>query len=422
MEKLNAIEHFKKCLNEYLKDIDFRRTILGLTYKKLDCIIENKDNKALFEGYINSEDINEHLILADINYIVVSENVNYFKSNDNDLLEKNNVYGSFIFLCSAMNNFGLKMKEKIEIIMNVIKMNNYVLENSKNPKEISFIKNSIFDFIDINYQTLKALKFIESNKYQLLRNKCYNELTFREKEILEECKKIEAQYCSSLEMFFTNMKKIQNSYFEKINTFNLNDIEEVCNALIDLNIDVNICINIKKEMIKEFNKRNQKDLQVIKNETKSELKIAFKEYISDSEYKKIRKEISKYFDFYKVKLIKEDISYDEIIKCASLAKKIEYDDMDIMRFFSIAKLKEKEIQTHSISNYISMYNKLCYYAEKCGFLNQLNDLKECLQEMLMTNDEQYIEWKKIFEEIMSEIINKIPSSYDYELSLVRGLK
>ena len=417
---LGSKEKILECLKKYFIEIGLRKSIYDTASKKLSLIKDQalKIEKEFPFGdkIFKVSEFRDFQAIVDINYDAIKENLKYFNFDMQDLQENKIIYGSFKYLCKVMNNYAFKTKERAEVIKYIISCNNNVLKNNETEENLTFSEDTIYDLIDISLEKLRTIKFMKSKEFEIISDKEFEELTEKEKEILRKSKNIKDDYCQKIELLKVNIQKISELYSKKIKS--LDDIGDIYNLLIELGIDTNISVYMKNELLKEFNK-NIKENTNIYTVNKNQVKNT-KHYITDSEYKKIRKEIRNYFDFYKVKLMKDDITYEEIIKCAKMANKIGINDMDISRFFNIADLNEKQKQDNPISTYVTIYNKLYFYKDKYQYYELLNELKFCLEEMMITSDEDYIEWKKMFEDILERIMKKLSYSYEYELSLIKS--
>lgn len=375
------------------------------------------------DGYISrripkkctGEELRKKLNLAlEEEYLLLIDTIKFLKTDKNILQKERHIYVTFDLLVEDLELLKFKKREIMVVLFQIIKKN--IAVASTVTSEIGINYATIFQYNWEHLEPSKLLayflkesknKFINTNKNQMPEITNYKKF----------CYEILAQIISStivLDIFYFSNKE-----------YTLSDIEKVYQGLMSMNIPENICEYIKYQLIKDLKERDkiqksEQSKEVVKPQTVTK---ETKKYLTDQEYKELRKKVKEYFDFYHMKLLKEEITYEEIMECAKNAHLLGIEDSTIELFFRKAGLKEKQniydLETQSIAYYISVFDKLQFYSEKLGISTLLKDLNECLQNMMITNQKNYIEFKQLFEEYLSELPD-LKEDYKYELSLIKN--
>lgn len=213
------------------------------------------------------------------------------------------------------------------------------------------------------------------------------------------------------DQFLDYHRVIQSSYLDKADSYKKEDIDKIIASLDGLGVCSELCQRIKATLNRELSKRMKKDSinsYVIKRKQPSKES----KYISDAEYKQIKKEIGKYWDTYKMEA-KKDLTEEERLYCAYLLLKIGTDSDLVRTFFH--RTEEKSDLENPIGFYNHTYDKLKFYEQKCNFQQSLDNIQDYLQEIFITNSEDYQFWKDEIKKELSTMVQKLPQSYEYEL-------
>lgn len=342
------------------------------------------------------------------------DTIAFLKQDQTLLKEKKCVYVTFNLLVEELKFLNLKKSEIKATLFHIMKRNIAISTFAKADANVNYTLIMTYDF--------RTLTLPELRKYLL--NKKRNpllKLNKKQQKEITECK----NYCYSILVQVTTAILVLDTFYFSNKECTLSDIEKVYQGLMSMNIPENICEYIKYQLIKDLKERDkieksEQSKEVVKPQTVTK---ETKKYLTDQEYKELRKKVKEYFDFYHMKLLKEEIAYEEIMECAKNAHLLGIEDSTIELFFRKAGLKEKQniydLETQSIAYYISVFDKLQFYSEKLGISTLLKDLNECLQNMMITNQKNYIEFKQLFEEYLSELPD-LKEDYKYELSLIKN--
>lgn len=301
---------------------------------------------------------------------------NYDKENEFELFDALEVF-SEVLLTSPLNS-----REKKEVLFIFLKQ----LNDGKVAKEIRNIKT--FDVFEIIPSDI-----IEGN--------------------------MQLEQLNYVRLFVNNLTAIDEKYFKKIDSYTKEDIDDIIKILKDIEVVPKLCGIVRTVLTKDLVAREKKEVKInIKPQTVNKNGV-----LTDQEYRTIRKELRKYFDFHNVKVIRE-LSEEEIIHCIELLIKIDTPICDINRFIYFTKMddelyKEKNISLledkNPIALYVELYNKLKYYEKQLGS-EKLIYIKECLEEMFICNDEEYEFYKQELEDELRKILVLIPQTYNYEIT------
>lgn len=342
------------------------------------------------------------------------DTIAFLKQDQTLLKEKKCVYVTFDLLVEELKFLNLKKSEIKATLFHIMKRNIAISTFAKADANVNYTLIMTYDF--------RTLTLPELRKYLL--NKKKNpllKLNKKQQKEITECK----NYCYSILVQVTTAILVLDTFYFSNKECTLSDIEKVYQGLMSMNIPENICEYIKYQLINDLKERDkieksEQSKEVVKPQTVTK---ETKKYLTDQEYKELRKKVKEYFDFYHMKLLKEEITYEEIMECAKNAHLLGIEDSTIELFFRKAGLKEKQniydLETQSIAYYISVFDKLQFYSEKLGISTLLKDLNECLQNMMITNQKNYVEFKQLFEEYLSELPD-LKEDYKYELSLIKN--
>ena len=117
------------------------------------------------------------------------------------------------------------------------------------------------------------------------------------------------------------------------------------------------------------------------------------------------------------------LSEDEITRCLNILCTLNENPSRIEQFIIKEARYTKQNAKNSFALYLTIYNKLKFYAEKLNITSELEDLKMYLQEMVIpSSDKDYRDWKELFEEDLNDVYSQVSSLTAYEQSLSMKLK
>lgn len=216
-------------------------------------------------------------------------------------------------------------------------------------------------------------------------------------------------------------RTLQQHYFSKKDSYDENDIAESVNALCQLKVQDNVCIYFEEKLRKKLETRKQ-------NQTKPKDKVVqsptieskpSKKYLTDQEYKALRKQVSKYYDIYHAKMV-SPMTEEERMMTANFMIRMGLSKEELETYF---KRTEPEYEYKNPLALLSLsYEKLKYYEEKLGLQETLKTMKEYVQEMFIAQDEDYNFWKQNLQSELNRAIASLPSHYEYEYAQAQKVK
>lgn len=364
----NLEPHFNKS-NKRLDDLEEKHNILESFLEILD---ENKFNKIneLFKDY------------WDLSYLLESSPLN--------LKEKSSVIFEVI-----QNNLNKKLLEKEAMVIDTSRLSNHTFK-TMNSKEAKLLIYQI------------GVCHIDERE----------DLTELEKARIAEIYRYVEKNAINISEFIENHHQIKIHYLDKLTSYTKEDIEVVKIALKKLDVTPKMIQNIEVFLNKEMERRLDVKQDVVLNWGQPNYQR--QQLLKDKEYKKIRKELSSYYNQYENQLLK-DLSFEDSIYCVSLMIELGYTEKDINTFLLRVETT-KPIETNSITEFVSNYKKYIFYQDDYQIKEKMDTILEYLSVIFMNVEEK--EYKDFKHEIREELIKLkylIPDNYQYEKSLAKKL-
>lgn len=310
----------------------------------------------------------------------------------------------------------LRLNEKLDLLMEEVQRNiengilTYISEQS------IIIDPSTVERVGLTLEEMKNI--LENSSISELLEKKDDELSPEElkaKEVIEEgtdsIKEEELERIISghnlIEKYYLlRDEKLKNGKSEKVLTHD--DIEKTIEGLNKIGITESFCSSIKYLLERNLIDQQKRKPNVILPKIKKENS---KHYITDKEYKQIKKEILNYFNPYKVE-VKGNPTEEEVLYCAQLMLKIET-EKDIVRTFF--RKTEKNLE-NPITEMLRNEEKINYYRDKVMVEEEINTMNDSFKEIFITTPEDYVFWKDTINQSLQAIKGKLPKMYEYELN------
>ena len=205
------------------------------------------------------------------------------------------------------------------------------------------------------------------------------------------------------------VKKIRSSYFDKKETFTKEDINVVYVSFIRLRVSHIFAQEIRKILTDKYNKRTDNTFVYSSKNENHQLKDNL---ITDKEYKKILKEIKKYYNLYTRELISDDLTSEEREHIASLMVRIGLEQYKITDFLKATEMLSKTYTYDYFKNHIEEFE--FYFGEE---LNQVFEYMKEIENCTTEEDKEY--WIMGINEELSKLqySGKL-ASYEYERQLL----
>lgn len=184
--------------------------------------------------------------------------------------------------------------------------------------------------------------------------------------------------------------------------------------------EIEVCLRLLKQdeekinKIKETVKTRKKELTQKSEQVQQEIEIqqATKKYLTDKEYKEMKKHIRQVYDAYNMKLLKA-VTYEELIHIVSLMLQIDMNEFEIIRFISLAYQEMEE----TVPSYEDTIAKLNYYYN----CEQLETLNSYYEEVKNSIGEDNNFWQNEYLKELKTLTSSIPNGYKYEIEEARKL-
>lgn len=352
-------------------------------------------------------------LVRDTTEVICSENIVKILMTDiKDYGKEKTIFMDFKILSKLLADSNLNNREKLSILIEFVEKN----------ISTGILEDAQMESVDILDLDRKKLKLTVNERFNLqdanyvndLLRKSKQELTEREieiKEELEKNKKISTE-SKNMSKIIINSRMIKDHLIDKGTSYITDDIKEVVIAFKNLNVTEDICNCVKYILEKDLEKRITKesakkpvyDLYIPQEHSKK--------YLTDKEYRQIKKELRNYFDFYNMKPVRE-LSQEEIMYCASLALKLNINKDTVRLFFII--MEKQYNNDNPIAQFIQNYNKIKYYEERFELEESVDIINEAIKECFIVSAEDYKVWKEMIKLELDEINKKMPKNYEYEL-------
>lgn len=391
----NAIDRLLNIVNYYLTKEEVEFNIL-----KCDQLLKHLPVDLNEVNYLN--ETQDDYAKYEVRMIELIRIKNVFSLPQSQWGKKGEVFRDFKFLSEYLIEFNLSPKDKKEIILTLIERNS-ILKELTDEYTIIFDPQKILkhDFKSISHEDL--LELIINDKLYDIFNKQH--LSLKEQEIKDELLSCLPNLVADTD--FIKISAEAKKLIDKKNK-SMEDLEKIIEILKQLEVDDTICEEIKEELIKDINKTS-------KNEQEETT------YLTDKEYKALKKEINTYYDMYKME-IKKDISEDELKHLAILMYRLGVNEYEIDGFISRVCDKfefDATDKIKDIKDVLEYYEKLKYY-----YPDKLDDLDFYFSNLFIVDNHDYVDYKN---ELIEEA-NKLLSGcaykykYDYEKTLVKQRK
>ena len=318
------------------------------------------------------------------------------------------IFISFDELSTVMKEAKLNSRETLEVINYMIEKN---IATGITREGANFFDGKAIKEYPFQSMTPKEAEvLIKSDKYRTLIEK--ENPTEKEKLMIKELEEFIEKHPAEHNEIAESHKIMEEQYFNNKGSLTIENINEYLNQLMYLHLPIETAIIIKPVLLKQIPKEIEEIPSIRLNVTKP---IKKESSATKKERYNLEQQLKQYVDLTNMKLI-NDITYDELIDCLSILKKLNYSEeklnIFIYNYNKACKHKNPLIQ------YMELYYRYLYYKNpKTESL--LDNLERCFKEMLLCSNEEYEIWKTMLEEYLQELNDIIPNTNEYELSLIK---
>ena len=322
------------------------------------------------------------------------------------------IYIQFDYLSEMLEESPLNAKGMFSILVRLLEKN---LSTNITHQDARCFDIQQIDNYEFKYMTRSEfLEFVRTDEYGRLLSKEESELTDDEKERLEEFNIYSDLYPLDIAPVINAHKLIKTHYFDKLDSFNEEDVEVFLEQLRSFKLSENLISVFRNLLLKEVEKRQRK-IEVIKTSEQvvSKSVVIEEPTISRNEYNLIERELRKYFDIRTMEVV-SPLTLDLQIYCVGLLIKLGFSDDKIRDVLKIMN-RDGYSYENPISMFVALYDKLEYYRDVDGIKEAIETMLGAMQEIMSIGNEDYEEWKEFLNDEMLLTLKLIPKTYDYEI-------
>lgn len=337
----------------------------------------------------------------------------------------NLMFNDFNKLSKILKDSNLSNKDKTNVILHYIKNNIKSYSLDERDYAISSMSDEISKMLDkdntLSKIILKEDKSLSEEEKKLLDEKS---------DYLEQMKHIAIKKISEPIM------AIKENYFDKKGDLNKENIKIILKSFSELGIEKEVLESIRKWLLLKINNKEQKNNYTVFKTNNESKKNENNTILLEKEY---RRELKSLFNFDKMERVKEDLTFDEIIKCAALALYFGYEKSKIKMFFF--EMKVRPFYIYEYDDLTEIYDKfkgqIEFYKDKCDLYDEVEMLDEIVSYLKENYDEDWNNElsKKLFS-ISKKLKNNFATApypeankpdkyidhYQYEFSLANQIK
>ncbi len=357
--------------------------------------LKNKDLKLVYD-YVDRQYATKTLIRL-------------FSVEKEDWEEYSELYYDFEGLSRYLIKSPLNTREKFMVILHLIQKN---IATGIFQKEIQVFdprKNKEYEFTSLTKQQVENLWL--QKEYTKLQQADNYILTDKQKRIKSELYEYATECKIDASDIILNHSKIQGHYLDKIETYDMDDIDTIVDTLKDMKVNGNLCENIKNMLIKQLEKRTKRN--GIGNYTSFRVS-PISTVMPKKEYYALKKEVQEYENA----MNENYMSVSDSIHLVYLLQQLNYKENEIKDILKKIDKKNKQQNFDKINpivQYNDLYNKLKFYSDKGYGIEKLKELEGYFQEIFIVNDEEYATYKGWLAETLQTTLEIIPNDYEYEL-------
>lgn len=359
--------------------------------------IENLIKYKLLSGQDDNKELTVEMFKNSI-FLMVKDCILDFIENTYDV-NSSQVFSDFKTLENILEEYKFSYKEMFEVIMEFIERNINTGCTREKREIININKINEFKFKYLNIAEIKH-KFLTMSSDEIIESLQDDPLS--KQKVAEFIELYE--FCKGSDNFIL-YKKMEEHYFNKIDTFTQRDIK-ICEFILkklgisDKTVEIFISM-LQKEIIKRENDKG-----------KNEVIIEHRKKILNDEYYKIIEEL---IDI-KFNIQKQYIYVNDYIKLAYAKIKLGENKDQILRFF-------RNIEDHNYSydydvdKYLNdLYLKVSYYSAKYGLQSYIDEYLETKRLYDSSIGQEKYDWLQEMLNILNTALSFAPKrTFEYEL-------
>ncbi len=327
------------------------------------------------------------------------------------------IFIDFNLLADFLSTSPLKPRECMQVVFYMLERNlaTPILCDEADGFDAPAIEN--FEFKTMSKEEAKDI--IHSMEYGRLSTANPDDLT--EEEIAKYMELKEFIDSNPLDLSYLKElhRNISMHYFEKIDSFDYDDVRAILCVLESFGVPKNMCDSFKYLLDKEVRKREPKEEIIIVRDFHQKLD---EKRVTEKEYKLLNRELKKYFDLDNM-YVEEPLSIDMQIYCVSLMIKMGISDATIKKALIVMNRNNKYLSSNEnpIVLFNRLFGRLNYYSENEELCESVKQLMDFFQEIFICSNEDYEFWKSMIGEELDKALSFVPKTYEYEIEEGRNL-
>lgn len=327
------------------------------------------------------------------------------------------IFIDFNLLADFLSTSPLKPRECMQVVFYMLERNlaTPILCDEADGFDAPAIEN--FEFKTMSKEEAKDI--IHSMEYGRLSTANPDDLT--EEEIAKYMELKEFIDSNPLDLSYLKElhRNISMHYFEKIDSFDYDDVRAILCVLESFGVPKNMCDSFKYLLDKEVRKREPKEEIIIVRDFHQKLD---EKRVTEKEYKLLNRELKKYFDLDNM-YVEEPLSIDMQIYCVSLMIKMGISDATIKKALIVMNRNNKYLSSNEnpIVLFNRLFGRLNYYSENEELCESVKQLMDFFQEIFICSNEDYEFWKSMIAEELDKALSFVPKTYEYEIEEGRNL-
>ena len=319
------------------------------------------------------------------------------------------IYIQFDYLSDMLEESPLNARGMFSILVRLLEKN---LSTNITHQDARCFDIQQIDSYEFKYMTRdEFLEFVRTDEYGRLKNKEEAELTEDEKKRLEEFNTYSDLYPLDIAPVINSHKLIKEHYFDKLDSFTMEDIEIFLEQLRSFKLSKNLIEIFRNLLTREVEKRQKKEVVASVVEVKTVVET--KPTMSRKQYNLVERELRKYFDLTTMEVV-GPLTLDLQIYCVGLMLKLGISEDKIREILKIMN-KDGYSYDNPISMFVALQEKLEYYKDVEGVSEAIKTMVGVMTEITFGTDVDYEEWKEFLSSELASTLKLIPKTYDYEI-------
>lgn len=322
------------------------------------------------------------------------------------------VFIQFEYISEMLEKAPLNARGKFSIILRLLEKNlstNIVSEDAR-----CFDIQGIDEY-NFSYMTREQfLEFVRTDEYGKLKSKEESELTEHERKMLDEFETFSDLYPLDIAPVIEKHKLIKEHYFDKKDSFDIEDIEIFLEAIKSFGVDDSLITMFRQILLKDISKREVKNSEVVPNILVKPTIV--EDRISQKEYNLLNRELKRYFDLTDMICVKP-LLVDEQIYCVSLMIKMGISDIEIKKALKVMNKNNVHFsnEENPLVVFSRLYSRMNYYKDNDLLQDAIRQIMELFKEVFICNDEDYLVIRELIGEELNQTLQLIPNTYEYEI-------